>query len=641
MPHALCRVLATICFAFALGSARAEPPEPFVLADGAYRSLLPAVAILSDPEKERLAQDVAALFAAGRMKAVETPYLNMLPQKGRYWAAFALANGTGRAGRWIVDLRRPHLLELAVWIDRSDGLQRVLALPENAAFAERPLGHRYHGFPIALEAGERATVVIGYRSFATGWLAPHVGDAEAVLRVHAPEDVTNWAVNGALAAVIALSLVLVPVIGARIGLSFAAYGAAGLLFILHGDGYLTSLVAPERRVDADRVALLLGLVVTVTALLFARALFDTRRTQPRLDRLYRALGVALALFCAALPLFYGLAPYNAAAYATIVLTSLLHPLIGIVAWRQGDPASRPFLVGSPLIVGSLLYAALAHLVPGRFSIERTLDVGQVTLIVEAFAFSFAILVRTRDVRRERDAAVERAMTEANERLLLLEALGDSERRRERTSQAAERAQARLATIGHDIRQPLVSLRATLDRLGDLPGPAERRMRDAFAYMETLAAGVRDAPPEDEAEAPETFDVDIVLANAVDMFREEAAERGMTLRHEPSGREVTARPVPLMRIANNLIANAVRHSGGQEVVARASEDSEGTWLEIEDDGTSPDAATLAALRKSGAKGAGSEGDGLGLAIVEDLAAQEGRAFELRRSAGGGTLARLGL
>lgn len=620
-----------------------DPPSFVTLVDGSYRSIVDAIAVARDPARALTAARVLELYSEGRLERVQTPYLNMLPTKGAYWAAFALTNASGEAGRWVVDLRRPHLLELEVHVDRGDGLRPLVALSPNAAVVERPIAGRYHAFALDLAAEETVMLVIGYRSFETGWLAPHVGSPEAVLRAHGPEDALNWFANGVLIAMIAFVTVMVPVIGWRIGLAFIAYLGAGLSFVAHADNYLFALLTPALRAPIDMIGLLLGLLMTLTALVLARTLFETGRTQPGPDRAYRVLLALLSVLIVLLPLAYGNATFHAVAYGIVLVTSLCHPAIGLLALRQGQVGARPFLIGSPLIVGSLFYAAVAHLVPGQFSIERTLDVGQITLLVEAFAFALAILVRTRNLRRERDAAVDEAMNAANARLMLLEALSDSERRFEMTTVTAEEARTKLATIGHDIRQPLVSLRATLERLGDVPDAASKRMRDAFAYMEELARSAD--PPADgkdeAAEASETFEIGIILENTVAMFRHEADELGIALRHEPSRACVTARPVPLMRIVNNLVANAVRHSDARMIDLRVVESAGTRAVEVADDGRGMDPEMLAAMHSIGAKGANSSGEGFGLAIVRDLAEREGFGFELASTPGRGTLARVTL
>ena len=642
-------LVSVLALAFATPSrpARSAPADPiptFELSDRAYRSLLPSIGILRDPERRYGPADLLALFRAGDLRPVATRYLNMLPTPGNYWAVFAVRNATEAPGEWVVDLRRPHLLELDVWVDRGAGPAAVLSLGPDPAFAERALPSRYHGFPLALDAGEEATVVVGYRSFATGWLAPRIGGSESVVRALAREDGLNAFVNGVLVAMMAFAGVMLPVIGRRVGLAFIAYAGAGFLFIAHADGYLLALLAPLSRVSADLFGLLFALLLPLTGFGLARTLFDTRRTQPGADRLYRVLLGAVGVAVVLLPFGYEYDLYRGLSYLAVVASALAHPLIGIVALRQGQAGARPFLVGSPLIVGSLLYSALAHAVPGRFSVERTLDVGQITLIVEMGAFALTVLVRTLNLRRERDAAAHQAMTEANARLLLIEALGDSERRYERTTAQAEQAHAKLATIGHDIRQPLLSLRTTLDRLGDVPDVADRRMREAFAYMETLAreAGQRDEGAADATpDEAESFEIDVVLENAVGMFRHEADERGIALRYEPSGARVTARAIPLMRIVNNLVANAVRHSEGREVRVGTVAGVRSHRLEVLDDGVGMDAATLARVQDRGVKGEGSAGDGLGLAIVRELAERAGMEVELASTPGRGTAARLTL
>ena len=125
--------------------------------------------------------------------------------------------------------------------------------------------------------------------------------------------------------------------------------------------------------------------------------------------------------------------------------------------------------------------------------------------------------------------------------------------------------------------------------------------------------------------------------AVDGHRAPAERRGVTLTvHGPEQVAVRANPGPLRQAVDNLLANAIKFSpqgGAVEVTLRPGE-SELT-ITVEDRGAGvPVGEREAIFAPFHRLQRGSEGAGLGLAIVREVAeAHGGRAFVGERAGGG--------
>ena len=76
---------------------------------------------------------------------------------------------------------------------------------------------------------------------------------------------------------------------------------------------------------------------------------------------------------------------------------------------------------------------------------------------------------------------------------------------------------------------------------------------------------------------------MVLNNVAAMFRDEAAAKGVELRLVPSRAVIETAPVPLMRMASNLVSNAVKHAGGGTVLLGCRHAEVGVRIEVHDNG----------------------------------------------------------
>jgi signal transduction histidine kinase len=98
------------------------------------------------------------------------------------------------------------------------------------------------------------------------------------------------------------------------------------------------------------------------------------------------------------------------------------------------------------------------------------------------------------------------------------------------------------------------------------------------------------------------------------------------------------PLVLMRIASNLVSNAIKHGGPGRVLIGVRHVGGARRLEVHDTGPGLSDADFARARTRAFRleAAGdAEGAGLGLAIVERLAGEHGLTLALCRGRRGGT------
>ena len=211
----------------------------------------------------------------------------------------------------------------------------------------------------------------------------------------------------------------------------------------------------------------------------------------------------------------------------------------------------------------------------------------------------------------------------------------------------------MASVGHDLRTPLASLRATIEAVEDGVVDVDERMlagmhrdvshlsrlvEDLFLYSRTEAGTVDlHREPMDLAElADETIEV----------FAPIAARREVTLHASATSPvEVDADPWAMGRVLRNLVDNAVRHTpegGAVRVVVESVDGRPAVTVEDEGPGFSAEMAAVAFDRFSRGDAARTRdggGAGLGLAIARGLVEAHGGHISIEGGPGGRVRIRL--
>jgi signal transduction histidine kinase len=185
----------------------------------------------------------------------------------------------------------------------------------------------------------------------------------------------------------------------------------------------------------------------------------------------------------------------------------------------------------------------------------------------------------------------------------------------------------IAAASHDLQQPIQAASLFFEHVlaaDDAPSRARsiEGARAAFASTQALIgqmldhlrleAGAATARAEAVALGP-------LIAEVAAEHEPAARGAGMRLIARPSRGAVVADPVLLRRALGNLVANAVRHAGGERILVGARREGGRVTIWVIDDGRgigAADAATLFDDYTQGAvaRGPGRAGFGLGLASV---------------------------
>ena len=216
-----------------------------------------------------------------------------------------------------------------------------------------------------------------------------------------------------------------------------------------------------------------------------------------------------------------------------------------------------------------------------------------------------------------------------------------------------------ASISHDLRTPLASLRAMIEALDDglVVDPATTRrylgtMRNQITHLNELIDDLFElAQLESGAVTLELIPISArdLISDTIEAMRPQAAQKGVALSGSVAAEvgAVLASPQKLERALYNLVSNAIRHTpAGGEVTLLVSSQPPGILFEVRDTGEGIAPADLPHVferfyrgEKSRSRATG--GAGLGLAITRGIVEAHGGTIEIASEPGHGTNVRFAL
>jgi two-component system sensor histidine kinase VanS len=214
-------------------------------------------------------------------------------------------------------------------------------------------------------------------------------------------------------------------------------------------------------------------------------------------------------------------------------------------------------------------------------------------------------------------------------------------------QDAFAAQERFAAnASHELRTPLAITATMLDVARRDRDPDHTVLLERLGIVNDRAIGLTEAllrlsavDAVTAASAP--VDLAGTARRAVAEAREEAGRRGIDLDCRTAPAPVLGDGELLLRLADNLVRNAVRHNveGGTAAVTAGPGPDGTAVLRVANTGTEHTAESAARLTEPFLRGGGrarreGEGYGLGLALVARIAAVHGAALDIEPRAGGG-------
>lgn len=632
--------------AAAAGSAK-HAVSPYVLShDQPAAKLSRHAAYYEDRTGSRQIDDARDLAASGYFHAVDTDVIDFNLSRSFFWILVVLQNGEADSGVWRLDLNIRSVTEGDIYVVRGERTERIFHEGPETSFGDRPIQYRHIAADVPLDPGETVEVYIRYRRMTTTMMPLTVVSPKRFHENHDVADALRWIFYGVLLALAGTSVAFSSAMGGRLGISFALYLLALALWCFHMDGAAFQHFWPQAPIWNDIAVKPLGLLMVVFGAVFVRVFFQTDRRHPRLDVIFRVM-IAGSLMLAVLSVFNQSRTMIVLVYFIEMLAAQLYFAAGVIGVRAGRSGAAYFLAGATAVLASALFSIYVHSSKGAVPMDLTLDTGRIAFLIEAIAFTGALMTRIWALRRDRDNKASEAIKTLEEKLALQEELIVAERRFSRAWRLAESRQQMLTHASHDLGQPLASLRLALSRLR-IEGGDATDLRRQVDYLESLVNRYLDTPTDSDAGSassdephPEDFPVSIVIDGVARMHREEAQSKGIKFRTRICTAIVRGNPLATMRALSNLTANAVKHTRSGSIIVGARRLGEIVYVEVRDTGPGMSKQQLARAMEPYVRGAGSKGRGLGLSIVRELSLMHGFSFTIANRKRGGLCAAIGL
>lgn len=540
-----------------------------------------------------------------------------------HWLRLPLVNGEPAPLERVLALGVPDAELLAAY--RLDGgLPRpLLHLPAEADYTARPLPARLLGLPISLAPNASTVLLLRYRVHGDTPLSQEILSPGAFQRDLARGDLLNGVVLGILLVLALLALLQYLATEQRAYLAYTGMAVSMLAFLLQIEGYNFAYLWPGQGAWNQAAPMYLALLMQLSHATFALTLFDMRRRHPRLYRFY--LGYLLLLAA-------GMAVYLASGreWPALVAALAYTPLVlaaGFYLLRQDQPVAGFFLAGS------LAYAVFTNLLFGLSVFGIGWNVSpfvypKLGYLCEAGCFALALARQTHSLRRRVEDGLRRQLAEA-------EQLARAEADKHRALLTAREREMRLASTGHDLSQPLASIRLALAGLAARADnqAATRHIDQALDYTESLLRGLIGEARQSYAAQDRELELLDLLADVRQRHLAQARAKGLEIRLHPCAYRVAGSATVLARILDNLVGNAVRYTSRGGLLLGVRRRPDGLEIQVLDSGPGLDTRRLdqllAPFRQSGDLAAEKLGHGLGLHIVRTLCEQSG--YRLRVSA----------
>jgi len=592
----------------------------------------------------------ALALPASAFAPIGTRYIDPGATSDTIWLLLTVRNPSAHDGEWQLSFNVRFLNEIVTSRSDETGVRVILEQREDSTFAERPRPERLLAVPLDVTAGQTVELLIGYRSTGTTALPLSLETPASFDDRYARENALNVACYAAVGVLAVLSVLQALTFNQRSELNFALYLGATLFYIAHMDGVTFQYLWPDAPRWNSYAAVPLGLAMSAAALWFTRSFVRPKELSPALDKAMLGL-IIVAVVLSAGRLVVPEAHLKGTTYLVASLSAGICCGAAILAYVRGRPAMRFFVLGwIGVFVGASL-TTIANNFPSLIVLATAVALPKYTIMFDALTFYLALADRARVWRLERDAAMRGEFEALHARQAATDELHAAERERLEALLLAQTKTRQLAMASHDIRQPLASLRLTVERLAkerSAEGELANGLIQSVDYLQRLtdvysgisagesASSARKQPSQPENNA--SFAISTVLDNVELMFCDEAVEKGLAFRTRTTRAEVRGDAMIAMRLVSNLVANAVKYTHRGKILLGCRRRNAMLRVVVADTGPGIEAGELDRVmqfRERGSASGNVEGHGLGLGIANALATSGGYKLSCRSIPGKGT------
>ncbi len=637
----------TLCFALLINSftpVDGEATTQPILVDGVVSSeaLVGKISYFLDETRELDINRISSVDFEKQFQSVDSEFIDFGFTKSFIWLKFTLKNQLVSDDRFMLFFRENFFPNFNVYQRSPSGeISIITEQMENSGFDVRPVAFPFLVAPVDLEPGETTDVYVRYSSGGSSEVRFTIETEESFSEFSGTTFFKNSIFYGMLALLFMVSAAVFVYSRRKLFFAYAASTLVSLLLIMHLDGTAFQFVWPSFPQFNGNASLYVGMLSLFFGAMFAREFLQTKRYHPFVDKVL----IGIMIFSAGSIAASWFLDTQLMKYFLIILapfTYLWFLISGLVAARKRFKEVRFYVIAWAGVFISSVGLMAREILGIDLSEELQWDSMRVVMVSDAAFMGLGLLDRFNQLRIASQKNLKSSLKQAKQNLELTQRLNDLEKKFENVSELAQSKDADLMNTVHDLRQPLHVLRMKVHDL--MQGNAADdndfdSVKQTFGYLEGLVSERLEGTASDVIIRDESEDdgqgnalsTDAVLSGIHEMFENDAKEKGLELNYQASSAELDFDSLALMRLASNLVSNAIKYTEEGQVSFGLTNHGHGASFKVCDTGSGMTQEQFnAALQRNvrleeGSKQA--QGNGYGLAIVAEIADAHGLILRL--------------
>lgn len=564
--------------------------------------------------------------------------------------------------RLLTELAYRQLLN--AYIVHGQQVTHILEEGVDNVFTDREYPHRWQiSSEFELVPGQSVDMLVQYHAMGASFIPLQVVSDKQLTEIIKDDAISAALFYSFSVAAILLFLLFGIAMQDKTSILYAALFSVALLMLAAMEGYGFMYLWPEwprwNHFSSIVIAYLfcsLGFYVAYKAVEPSQQLQALSSTALTVFKLLAAASLIMVMLVKVLPFIFVVNMTNV--FIGIMFVAHAYAIFGWSNVKPGKLMKRNLIamVSAVLIAITVVLLILLSLntdiLPAFFYVHSS----RIVFTLAGLATMATIISHVSGLKKDFENSLMETIEAAKREAEMNRELYESEQKYAKVKALASLRQQQLAEASHDMRQPLVSLRSTIDVITQDQSPKlKQQLANAFSYLENLCnTYLRETRPEQANEAapeavPEAayneektndpYSVRLVLDTVQKMFESDAAAQGIQLKVQSSTAMIAAEPTIVMRIISNMVSNAVKHARQGTILLGVRRRQYGISIVVADNGTGINTEMMENITQAYKKGPESSGEGLGLAICKQQAEQHQMHLEIDSIEGCGTCCQL--
>ena len=609
---------------------------------------------LEDPAQTYTPNEALTRFNSGSGKLIDEPVFRLGNNLNKIWLLITVSNRGDQDQSIRLLAGAPyskHLHARLLQVDQVAGTGKTLIDErETRTFGERNNRFRLlNSNAFSLDVGETREILINTLVEGPSYLPFSILSVEQFHELQLDDSIFASLFYGFTLTLGVLFLLFSLAVKHRIALLYAALFLLGLIIVADIDGYAFKWLWPDYPKWNHFSPLLILPLLNCLGFVIVHQLLTSVGANK--FQWLKTVSVALAIFSLTLPLSLTVLSFSTVIQIENMLSIpafILQP-IAFISWLHLGRRSYASLA-AVFMIAFLVIMMIASIFIDISLPDWILEhLHHTAYLIVGILVMGIITVQLMGLHKDQQSTLQRELALAQENARINQSLLTAEQNYSKAQRLASQHQQQLASATHDLRQPIVSLRASIDAISVNQSSAVReQLRDAFDYIESLCGQYlsqsRPAGSSSIKTKKESYPASLILGTVQRMFANEASARGVELRKVNCSIALTTDPMVLMRIVSNLVANAIKHHSKADkakVLLGCRRSGSKLLILVCDNGSGMTTEELDKLQQAYQKCTNSDGEGLGLAIINQLARRHGMTIECESQVGKGSCFNVGV